>query len=145
MKIKFELNTLTLNGTTTQELWFNVYDFGANFGVKRIGAFIHCTNTSVKMPGHKEIDDNTIFGRNPNTAYTMMSLFIPEWADKSRWLFIHKLCRCAEDIEILNLPVSDFVLWLEGKDVSNVTDCEVILDGANTRRSLNLLYGMSKS
>ena len=144
MKIKFETNTLTLNGTTTQEMWINAYDFGANFGVKRICALLHCCNASVRINGYKEINDNTIFEKNLNTGFTMMSLFIPEWADKSRWLFINKLCHCAEDIEILNLPVNDFVLWLEGKDVSNVTDCEVILDGSNTKRSLNLLYETSK-
>lgn len=144
MKIKFETNTLTANNTTTQEMWFNIFDFGANFGVKRIGAFVHCCSGTVQIQGYKEIDNNAIFDKYIRTSMTNMSLFIPERVDKQRWMFIHKLCRCAEDIEILNLPVSDFVLWLEGKDVSNVTDCEVILDGANTKRSLNLLYGMSK-
>lgn len=144
MKIKFETNTLSTNETTTQEMWFNVYDFGANFGVKRIGAFIHCSSELVRINGYKEIDDNTVFGKHLNTTFTVMSLFIPQWADKGRWMFIHKLCRCAEDIEILNLTVNDFVLWLEGKDVSNADDCQVILDGSNSGRCLNLLYEMSK-
>lgn len=144
MKIKFEVNKLSTNETTTQELWFNIFDFGTNFAVNRICAINHCSKVPVEVKGYKKVNDGAIFGKNLNSSLTLMTLFIPEWVDKDRWLFIHKLCCCANDIEIINLTVKDFLLWLEGKDVHNVSDCQLNLNGLSTWRSLKGAYELSR-
>lgn len=144
MKIKFELNNLSTDETTTQELWFNVFDFGTDFNVKRICAINHCSKVPVEIKGYKKIDDGIVFGRTPNSSMTLMSLFIPEWVDKDRWMFIYKLCCCANDIEIINLSVKDFLLWLEGKDIHTASNCHLNLDGLNAWRSLKDVYELSQ-
>lgn len=140
MKIKFETNVFTSNETTTNEMWLNAFEFGSNFNIKRIPAFIHYGVKKVECEGYKKLGSNAFVYQPLRETVAGMTFFIPEWLDSKRWKFIFKLCQVAESIEIDNLRVSEFSEWLEGKDVRGAMECTVFLNGANTGRSLNILF-----
>ena len=140
MEIKFEKNVHSTNGNTTQEMWISAYDFGANFSLKRITAFIHCGVKKVECEGYKVFANNSFIYQPLRELVTGMTIFIPEWVNEKRWFFITKLCQTAEAIEIDNLRVSEFLDWLRGEDIGVAKECSVILNGLNTKRSLNVLF-----
>ena len=144
MKIKLEKNIFKNANTSTQELLLDAYDFGHNFNIKRFTSFIHYGTKLVKVNGFKAIDENNFYYQPLGETLALSVVLIPEWADGKRWLFILKLSQVAEDIEIDNLRVSEFAEWLKGEHVASAMDCTVILNGANTGRSLNTLFEQNR-
>ena len=144
MKIKFERNTLSTSETTTQELWINAYEFGANFAMKRIPSFVHYGTNEVKCKNYKILSSIAFTHQSSERVEAGLSVLIPEWVDESRWLFIFRLCQIAESIEIDNLRVSKFSEWLKGDVITDASDCYVILNGANVGRTLNTLFEQSQ-